>query len=450
MNDKKQSRLPSGRANRMLRLSKLASGVAVTALNQGVKQIARGRLPTTAELLLNPENARRVSAQLAQMRGAVMKIGQLLSMEAGDLLPRELTDILAGLRDSAHAMPYSQVAAVLECAWGEDWESRFEAFDRQPFAAASIGQVHAARDRDGRRLAIKVQYPGVAASIDSDIDNVASLLRLFKLLPPGFEIKPLLEVARQQLHDEADYRLEARHLQLYRKQLGQNPVFRLPEVIADLSGPEVLAMTFVDGQSIEGLATLPAQRRNQFATHFIDLALKEFLHWGLVQSDPNFANFLFNAADNTIGLLDFGALRINQPGRSRAFAHLLRAAMAQDLEGIVDAAIEVGYIDKSDPFNFRMAIADLVQTAAEPALHAGSYDFGHSSLSQRLGDKLWYLRNQQEFQRMPPADVIFLHRKLAGVYLLCARINARVDVGSRILAILECDPDAGRYQHIAV
>ena len=96
MNDKKQSRLPSGRVNRMFRLGKLASGVAVTALNQGAKQIARGRLPATAEVLLNPEDARRVSAQLAQMRGAVMKIGQLLSMEAGDLLPRELTGILAG------------------------------------------------------------------------------------------------------------------------------------------------------------------------------------------------------------------------------------------------------------------------------------------------------------------------------------------------------------------
>lgn len=448
MDDRKQSRIPSGRVNRMFRLGRIATGVASSALNHSVKQVVRGQVPTAAELLLNPESARRISSQLSQMRGAVMKIGQLLSMEAGDLLPRELTDILAELRDSAHAMPYLQVSAVLERAWGKNWQNRLAEFDRQPFAAASIGQVHAARHLDGRRLAIKIQYPGVAASIDSDIDNVASLLRLFKLLPAGFEIEPLLELARRQLHDEADYLLEARNLQLYRERLQQDEVFRLPEVIADLSGPEVLAMTFVEGGSIEGLSTLPARRRDRLATHVIDLALKEFLHWGVVQSDPNFANFLFNASDDTIGLLDFGALRINDPTRSLAFGRLLRAAMAQDLEEIIDAAIEVGYVDKSDPFNFRMAIADLVLTAAEPALHAGKYDFGYSTLSRRLGDRLWYLRNHEGFQRIPPADVIFLHRKLAGIYLLCARIGARVDVGSRILEVLQCGQGPARDQRI--
>ncbi len=446
MDNGKQTPVPTSRMRRMVKLGKLAGGVAVTAMNHGARQMASGKTPVTSELLLNPQNARRITSQLSEMRGAVMKVGQLLSMEAGDLLPREITEILAGLRDSAHAMPDAQLRQVLERAWGVGWPSRFESFEREPFAAASIGQVHRARDRHGRRLAIKVQYPGVSASIDSDVENVARLLKLFRLLPPGFDLQPLLEIASRQLHDEADYRLEALALRRYRKHLAQDPVFRLPRVIDELSGAQVLAMTFIEGDSIETLASAPASLRDRMASHIVDLALKEFLHWGVVQSDPNFANFLFDARDNSIGLLDFGALSINHSGRSETFARLLAAVMDGDLEGIVEAACEAGYVKASDPFNCRMAIADLVQTAAEPALHRGSYDFGYSSLSQRLGEKLWYLRNQEAFQRIPPADVIFLHRKLAGIYLLCARINARVDVRARVLEALNPnhDPSAQR------
>jgi len=434
----------ASRVGRLFKLGRLAGGVAATALNQGARQLARGQMPVAAELLLNPENARRFTLQLSEMRGAVMKVGQLLSMEAGDLLPRELTDILAGLRDSAHTMPDFQLQQVLNGAWGSDWPCRFESFDLKPFAAASIGQVHKAVDLQGRRLAVKIQYPGVSASIDSDVDNVAGLLKLFRLLPPGFDIQPLLEVARQQLHDEADYCLEACHLRRYRGQLAQDPVFRMPEVIDDLSSEKVLAMTLIEGEGIESLASAPAAVRDQMAARIIDLALKEFLHWGMVQSDPNFANFLFDARDNTIGLVDFGALRINRSDRAQSFARLLTSALNGDLEDIVDAACEVGYVEASDSFNVRVAIADLVQTAAEPAVHAGRYDFGYSSLSQRLGEKLWYLRNQEAFQRVPPADVIFLHRKLAGVYLLCARINARVDVRACVLEALALKATADR------
>jgi predicted unusual protein kinase regulating ubiquinone biosynthesis (AarF/ABC1/UbiB family) len=375
------------------------------------------------------------------MRGAVMKIGQLLSMEAGDILPKELTDILSNLRDSAHSMPLPDLHGVLAETWGESWQDLFTSFDEQPFAAASIGQVHEAFDRQGRHLAIKIQYPGIVKSINSDVDNVASLLRWFKLLPPGLEVQPLLDAAKQQLHDEADYQLEAKYLMTYRERIADDDVFRVPEVIHSLSTENVLAMTFIEGESIEAVVEQHPELRNQLATRIIDLSLKEFLNWGMVQTDANFANFKYNARDNTIGLLDFGALRIYDTGRSQSFTELLRAAMEQDLEKIVNAACAVGYIKKDDPFNYRMAIADLVQTAAEPAMHVGDYNFNNSLLSQRLSDKLLTLRSQKEFQRIPPADVIFLHRKLAGVYLLCANINARVDVRAKIHDVFKLPPE---------
>ena len=431
------SALPTGRLSRMFKLGRMATGIAATALNHGARQLGRGETPTASDALLNPVNAERIANELAQMRGAVMKIGQLLSMEAGDILPRELTDLLARLRDGAHSMPPAQLRGALAEAWGDQWRDLFQSFNEEPFAAASIGQVHEAIDLGGRRLAIKVQYPGVAASIDSDLANVAALLKLFKLVPPGLDIDPLLEIARDQLHDETDYQLEASNLQLYRERLAGDDRFRLPEVLDHLSGPGILAMSFIEGASIETLITARPQLRNQLATGLIDLCLREFLRWGIVQSDPNFANFLYDAKTETIGLLDFGALRINEPGRHHSLARLLRTAMDQDLPGLVEAACEVGYIEASDPFNYRMAVADLIQTAAEPALNPGAYEFANSGLTQCLSDKLLYLRNNHVFQRIPPADIIFLHRKLAGIFLLCARINARVDVRSMLLAHLQ-------------
>ena len=142
-------------------------------------------------------------------------------------------------------------------------------------------------------------------------------------MPPGLDIQPLLDAARQQLHDEADYRLEAQHLMRYREQLADDKVFRLPEVIENLSGSEILTMSFIEGENIDSIVNLRPELRDHLATRMIDLTLKEFLQWGMVQSDPNFANFLFNAKDNTIGLLDFGALRINDSGRSVSFAGCL-------------------------------------------------------------------------------------------------------------------------------
>jgi len=431
------SALPTGRLSRMFKLGRMTTGIAATALGHSVKQLGRGETPTTAAALLNPANAERIARELAQMRGAVMKLGQLLSMEAGDILPRELTDLLARLRDSAHSIPPAQLHKVLQRAWGQQWRDLFQSFDEEPFAAASIGQVHEAVDRAGHRLAIKVQYPGVAASIDSDLDNVATLLKLFRLLPPGLDIDRLLQIARKQLHEETDYQLEASHLQQYRNRLGDDELFRVPDVVEQLSGSRILAMTFIEGESIDQLIAARPQLRDRVATRLIDLCLREFLQWGIVQSDPNFANFLYDANSETVGLLDFGALLVNEPGRNQSLARLLQAALKQDLAELVEAACEVGYIEPSDPFNYRMAVADLLLSAAQPALNPGRYDFASSQLTQRISDKLLYLRNNHDFQRIPPADVIFLHRKLAGIFLLCARIKARVDVRGILLAHLE-------------
>ncbi|NNC54625.1 MAG: AarF/ABC1/UbiB kinase family protein, partial [Pseudomonadales bacterium] len=160
-------------------------------LAEGSRRLANGELPRAKDLLLTPGNARRVSMQLAEMRGAAMKLGQMLSMDAGDLLPPELTEILSRLRSSAYAMPEAQLHRRMARNFGAAWRDGFARFDDKPIAAASIGQVHRAKTLEGREIVLKIQYPGVAKSIDSDIDNVATLLRVAGLIPKGIDIQPL-------------------------------------------------------------------------------------------------------------------------------------------------------------------------------------------------------------------------------------------------------------------
>ena len=175
--DGRYRKVPTSRLSRFSAFGQLAGGVAGGVIAEGAKRLARGERPQMADLLLTPGNATRVTEQLSRLRGAAMKLGQMISLDAGDLLPAELTAILAKLRDAAHFMPPKQLQTVLAAAWGPNWRRRFARFETTPIAAASIGQVHRAQMHDGRVVAVKVQYPGIAASIDADIDNVATLLR---------------------------------------------------------------------------------------------------------------------------------------------------------------------------------------------------------------------------------------------------------------------------------
>ena len=416
------------RLARLAIMGSLASGVAGGMMAEGVRRIARGERPALGDMLLTPGNARRVVDGLSRLRGAAMKVGQLLSMDAGDILPPELTAILAALRAEARPMPMSQVVAVLEAGWGSGWDGRFERFSFTPLAAASIGQVHLARLRDGRQVAVKIQYPGVRASIDSDIDNVVSLLRVSGLLPQGLDLAPLLDEARAQLHAEADYRREAGHIATFRALLGDTPGFVLPEVIEALSGDDILCMTFVPGAPVESVAGCPPDERDRVVGRLFTLLFRELFEFGLVQSDPNFANYRYDAATGALGLLDFGATRAYGPPIVAAYRDLMAAGMAGEHAAVEAAALRIGYFHGDLPPRHRAGLVDLFMAACEPLRHDGPFDFGRSDLAARISEAGMALGRQRDFRHAPPADALFLHRKMGGLYLLAARLGARVDV----------------------
>ncbi len=424
-------RIPQSRLSRLMQLGRLAGGLAGGALGEGVRQLSQGQRPSMQDLLLIPSNAGRLADRLAEMRGAAMKVGQLLSMEAGEFLPRAFSQALKRLRDEAHTMPLIQLKHVLDADWGQGWEKRFRHFSYAPVAAASIGQVHEAVTREGQRLAIKIQYPGIRDSIDSDVNNVAGMLKLFRLIPEAIDFEPLLAEAKKQLHQEADYLREAEWLIQVAERLDGHPRFEAPAVIASLTTSRVLAMSYLEGRPIEDLDQADAAARTRVAAALLDLSLREVFEWGLVQTDPNFANFRY-AGDGRIQLLDFGAARQYPEERREAFRAIVKAGVEGAPAAIERAAIRVGYLGSADPSNYRAGIVDLIATATEPARHRGGYDFGRSDLARRASEKVIDLRLREKFGRLPPPDILFLHRKLGGLYLLFRHLRTTLPVRAMV------------------
>ncbi|MFH0262595.1 ABC1 kinase family protein [Vibrio barjaei] len=426
----KATRVPTHRISRLSKLASLATRVTGAMVTEGTKQLAQGKRPVAKDLLLTPGNIKRVADQLAHLRGAAMKVGQLMSMDAGDLISPELAEILARLRSDASPMPAKQLAAVLTQELGSDWKHKFVEFNFKPIASASIGQVHQAHSDDGTKLAIKVQYPGIKKSIDSDVDNVGTLLNVVGLIPKGVDYRSLLEEAKKQLHAEADYLLEAELLERYRDYLGDNPDFILPIVQRNLTTDNVLAMTHVSGIPIESLINADQSTRDRAMWLLLQLLFKEIFEFKLVQTDPNFANFLFNSEQRKIVLLDFGATRSYSDNISNGYRHAFSAILDADTQRLDAALQQIGFFNQDILPEQKRAIFDLVTLACEPLTTSGLYDFGSSNLAQRLSQAGTVLSMEKDYWHTPPADALFLHRKIGGLYLLAARLKARVDVQS--------------------
>ena len=430
---RRRSRVPAGRIERLVRLGWTAGELAAGGLAGRARRWLGGG-DAAGGAVVSSARARRLARRLAQLRGAAMKLGQLLSLESVDLLPAELAEALSVLRASADAMPATQLRRVLGREYGKGWEARFRAFEWEPVAAASIGQVHAAVARDGRRLALKIQYPGIARSIDSDVDNVAALLRIADLLPVDLDVSGLVAEAKRQLHQEADYRIEAASLRRYRALVADEPTLFVPAAHDDLSTRRVLAMDFVDGIPIESLGEpgVSPARRDATGRALERLVFRELFEFRFMQTDPNFANYRIDPETDRIGLLDFGSTREIEAALSEKYARICRAILAGNRQAVRAGAVDIGYL-RSDESEARAAgVVDLILLVCEPLRRPGPYDFGRSRLPARVRDLGMDLAFRRGFLRAPPPETMFLHRKLVGSFLLCARIRARVDVHSLI------------------
>ncbi len=433
MPDKDDGRpVPSRRVSRLMGLGGVAAGIAGNVALNGAKQLASGKRPKASDLFLTPANALKLTKQLSNMRGAAMKLGQMISMDSGDFLPKELADILARLRASAQHMPAAQLNKVLKSEWGPDWLSRFEHFQTRPIAAASIGQVHRAILPDGEDIAIKVQYPGVRESIDSDVKNVASLLRMSGLVPASMDVKPIIEEGRRQLHQEADYVREAEYLCRFGALLSGEQDFQVPEFYPDLSTDKILAMSYIESRPIEEMVGAPQEVRNRIVHLLMSLTLRELFEFRLMQTDPNFANYRYNEDTDQIVLLDFGATRDIGDELSNAYRKLMEVCLTGEVEDILHHISEMGLIPAQITGQPRAVISDMIALSVGPLIQDEVFDFGRNSIATDLRDRGLEIAGNRELWHVPPPETVFLQRKLGGMYMLATRLGAQINVAQLI------------------
>lgn len=440
-----KSRVPTTRFGRLARLGFTAGELAIGGVAESVRRLARKDTKEDHNAFLSANNAKKLANRLAGMRGAAMKMGQMISMESADFLPREFADALAILRDSADAMPLGQIRRLMGREYGKGWESRFIDFNFEPIAAASIGQVHRVVTEDGRDLALKIQYPGVAKSINSDVDNMAMLMRLINLLPVEVDISGIVKEAKRQLHQEADYIVEAQYLKSYRAFVEDEPRFIVPRVHDDLTTKRILAMDYVEGKPLESLSdpNVTQELKDSVGSLLQHLMFRELFEFRTMQSDPNFANYLYQPDEDRIVLLDFGSTVTFEKEFTLRYARIARAMIDQDDNLLRQLAEQMGYVYAGASDEYVERILDIIRLVSEPVIYSGVYDFGSSDVFERGRDAGFEMVfNDMSEYRPPPPETIFLHRKLVGCFMLCSRIGARANARSLIEPFLPPGPEA--------
>ncbi|MEJ5945281.1 AarF/ABC1/UbiB kinase family protein [Pseudokineococcus basanitobsidens] len=375
--------LPRRALSRSVRLASLPAGLAGrTALGLGKRLGGRSAEAVAAEM--QARTAEQLFAVLGQLKGGAMKVGQAMSIfEAA--LPEDVAGpyraVLTRLQDSAPPLPAATVHAVLRRELGSDWRSSFVAFDDTPVAAASIGQVHRATWSDGRDVAVKVQYPGAAEALVSDITQVSRVARLAGGWLPGLELGPVLAELRERLVEELDYTVEAASQRAFADAFRGDAEIAVPEVLVGTE--KVIVSEWLEGEPLSAVVDHGTQEQRDLASRrYLEFLLLGPSEVGLLHADPHPGNFRLTP-DGRFGVLDFGAVKRLPDGMPPAVGRLLGVALSDDPDGVVAGLREEGFVKASIDLDGRQLL-DYVDPFLRP-VHSETFTFDRSWLRELFG-----------------------------------------------------------------
>ena len=399
----------------------------MVGISKPIPEALGGR--TIKKYAMTDSNSVRISNTLWKMRGAALKIGQILSNMEDLVIPQTIKQAFERARREADIMPKAQVIEMLEKELGKEWQNKFSEFNLYPIAAASIGQVHEARLRNGKKVAVKIQYPGIAESIDSDFKNLKRLIRLLGIFPRGLYLDELMNNTRKELHEEWDYFVESEKQQTY-KLLLHTPDYindyYVPEIFKDASTKHILTQEFISGFPVDELYTYPQEIRDRAGELMLKLWIHELFLFKFMQTDPNPANFYYDVESNRINLIDMGAARHFKDDFVNKYFQIVYGAAINDKERIIEYSKQVGFLTGEENKQMLESHSKSAMFVGEPFKHKGHYfDFGDSDISKNLLKELpVMIKNRLS---PPPQEVYSLHRKLSGAYFMWIKLKSRVN-----------------------
>ncbi|NNC22669.1 AarF/ABC1/UbiB kinase family protein [Salinisphaera sp. USBA-960] len=391
--------------------------------------------------------AEYLASELGKLKGSVMKVGQMLSVYGQYFMPPEAVEVLKGLQDDTPPVAWSELEPLVRQRLGSERYAELD-INPEPLAAASLGQVHrATRRADGAQLCIKVQYPGLAEAIDSDIRTLTNIIRLARLVPRGIELGVIMEEVREMVYREVDYDRERQLTAEFSTRLAADERFVVPAVYPEYCSEAVLTTSYEPAEHIqsEAVQSLAQSRRDALGAAALELFFLEFFEWGMVQTDPHFGNYKVRVdehgdADRLV-LIDFGATREFAPRFLHAYYDTVAGALARDQARLVDGAIGIQLLRRDSPQAVFDSFASVGYLIVEPfrddapveLLTADdAYCWGESDLPDRVSKAISEAAISRWF-RIPPREIVFLHRRLGGVFVLLAVLGA--ELASRDLLV---------------